>query len=99
MKLAFVVCNNFLLNELMALLRASEIDYYTRWDDVKGKGRGTEPHLGSGSFGSTNSVLMIAFDNEGPLETLTAKITAFNAVQKRSDDRVRVFLVPLDRIV
>ena len=97
--MAVLVHSEWQTPQAMTILAECGIDYYTRWDKAQGKGRGTEPHLGTGSFGSTNTVLMIAFDNERPLETLTAKITAFNAAQKRSDDRVRVFLVPLDRIV
>jgi hypothetical protein len=50
MKLAFIVHNEFQSPRVMEILRAAGIDYYTRWENVKGKGHGTEPHLGSGSF-------------------------------------------------
>jgi hypothetical protein len=99
MKMAFVVCNEFSITEVMHLMRDAAIDYYTRWDNAKGKGRGTEPHLGTGSHGSTNSVLMIAFDDEEPLRRLIALIESLNARITRPDDRVRLFQVPLDRIV
>ena len=64
-----------------------------------GEGRGTEPHLGTGGFGSTNSVLMSAFEDEAPLEELIEKITAVNAGVKRPDDRIRLFQLPLERVV
>jgi hypothetical protein len=99
MKMAYMVCNEFSATELMQLLRTAQIDYYTRWDNAKGKGRGTEPHLGSGSHGSTNSVLMIAFDDEKPLERLIELIGELNARIMRPDDRVRLFQLPLERIV
>jgi hypothetical protein len=99
MKTAFVVCNEFFVAEVMQLLRTADIDYYTRWDNAKGKGRGTEPHLGSGSHGSTNTVLMIAFEDEQPLERLIELIGSLNARIARPDDRVRLFQLPLDRIV
>jgi hypothetical protein len=99
MKMAFVVCSEYFVVEVLNLLRAADIDYYTRWDDAKGKGRGTEPHLGSGSHGSTNSVLMIAFENDEPLERLVELIGSLNGRIARPDDRVRLFQVPLDRIV
>ena len=99
MKMAFVVCNEYFVVEVMQLLRNADIDYYTRWDNAKGKGRGTEPHLGSGSHGSTNTVLMIAFDEDEPLERLIELIGSLNSKISRADDRVRLFQLPLDRIV
>src|SRR4051794_30772176 len=99
MLLAFIVANELSMPGVMALLKRAEIDYYTRWDHAIGKGHGTDPHLGVGSFGSTNSVLMIAFEDERPLRTLIAHIRSFNDSAARSDERVRVFEVPLNAIV
>lgn len=99
MKLTFVVHNELLAPQVLKLMRGAGIDYYTRWDQATGKGRGTEPHLGSGSFSSTNSVIMIAFEEDAPLEALIAAITACNREMKRADDHIRLFQVPLDRIV
>ncbi|MBI3057548.1 MAG: transcriptional regulator, partial [Betaproteobacteria bacterium] len=45
MKIAFVVHNELFTARVMELLAASGIDYYTRWEQVLGKGHGTEPHL------------------------------------------------------
>lgn len=99
MKLAFVIHNEFFTPRVMQLMAAAGIDYYTRWDQAKGKGHGTEPHLGSGSFGSTNSVLMIAFEDEAPLDALIREIIAANAAITRPDDKIRLFQIPLERIV
>jgi len=99
MKSAFVVYNDLLNGRVLQLLGASGIDYYTRWERATGKGRGTEPHLGTGGFGSTNSVLMIAFEDEAPLEKLIEKLTAVNADAKRPDNRIRLFQMPLERVV
>jgi hypothetical protein len=99
MKMAFVVCTEYFVIEVLNLLRAADIDYYTRWDNATGKGRGTEPHLGAGSHGSTNTVLMIAFDEDEPLERLVELIGSLNARIGRPDDRVRLFQLPVDRIV
>lgn len=99
MKIAFIVHNELFATRVMQLLAAAGIDYYTRWDEVQGKGQGTEPHLGRGSTPSTNSVLMIAFREEAPLETLIQSITAANAGIKRPDDKIRLFQLPLERIV
>ena len=99
MKLAFIVHNEFQSPRVMEILRAAGIDYYTRWENVKGKGQGTEPHLGAGSFPSMNTVLMIAFPDDAPLEALVREIAVANGEIKRSDDRIRLFQLPLERML
>lgn len=99
MKMAFVVHNEHYAPRVMALLKSVGIDYFTRWDHALGKGHGTEPHLGAGGFPGTNSVLMIAFEDEGPLAALIAAIQAANSEIKRADDHIRLFQLPLERIV
>lgn len=99
MKMAFVVYNEFYNPQVMELLTAAGIDYYTRWNDVHGKGRGTDAHVGRGGYPATNAVLMIAFEDIRPLDTLIQRIEAWNAVVRRPDDRIRLFQMPLERIV
>ena len=99
MKLAMLVCNSYFVDRVMALLKENGIDYYTRWDGATGKGHGTEPHLGSGAFGSTNSVLMIAFENDAPLEALMRGIEQANRETRRASDRIRLFQLPLERVI
>lgn len=99
MKIVFIVHNEYYTSRVMQLLSAAGIDYYTRWDEATGKGHGTDPHLGRGSFAATNSVMMIAFQDEAPLDSLIHSISAANAEIKRPDDRIRLFQLPLERIV
>jgi hypothetical protein len=97
--MVLLVCNSYFMDRVMKILKDNGIDYYTSWDKARGKGRGTEPHLGSGGFGSTNSVTMIAFEDEAPLEALIRGIAAENESIKRAADRIRLFQLPLERIV
>ena len=83
----------------MAILKENDIDYFTSWNKATGKGHGTEPHLGSGIYSSTNSVTMIAFDNDEPLNALIRSIEAENAQIRRAADHIRLFQLPLERIV
>jgi len=99
MKMAFVVHNEYFSSRVMQLLKDAGIDYYTRWDHATGKGHGTEPHIGSGTYASTNAVLMIAFREDAPLEKLIALITEANQGIARADDRIRLFQVPLEHLV
>ena len=99
MKMTFIVCNSYFTERVMKLLTNNGIDYYTSWDRAKGKGHGTEPHLGSGAYASTNSVIMVAFEQDAPLAALIAGIAAANSQIHRAADRIRLFQLPLERIV
>jgi hypothetical protein len=99
MKMTFIVCNSYFTDRVMKLLSSNGIDYYTSWENAKGKGHGTEPHLGSGHYASTNAVTMIAFEDEQPLEGLVRGIAEVNRDIKRASDRIRLFALPLERIV
>jgi hypothetical protein len=99
MKIAFTVCNDVYAPRLMDVLAKLGIDYYTRWDQVTGKGHGTEPHLGTRSFPGHNTVLMIAIKEEAVLEQLVGGIEEANTHILRADDKIRLFQLPLERIV
>lgn len=99
MKITFLVCNDVESPRVLKLLDEAGIDYYTRWEHVKGKGHGTDPHLDTRSFPGTNAVFMIAFEEETSLDKLIEEIDEANKAILRPDDRIRLFQVPLERIV
>jgi hypothetical protein len=97
--MTFLVCNSYFIDRVMTVMKDLGIDYFTSWENAKGKGHGTDPHLGAGAFGSTNTVMMIAFEDEAPLEALIGSIRTVNKDIRRRADHVRLFQLPLDRIV
>ena len=99
MKLSFVIYREVLDDRVTKALKDLEIDYYTEWEEVKGKGHKTDAHLGNRPFPGYNNVRMIAFDEEELLEKLILKIKELNSLVERDDDKIRLFQVPLDRIV
>ncbi len=99
MKLACVVCSEVYEHRVMEILATTGIDYYTCWEHVKGKGHGTEAHLGTRSFPGMNAVLMIAIEDDSVLDRLIAGIEEGNKDIPRPDDRIRLFQVPLEKIV
>jgi len=98
-KLALLVCNSYTQERVMRLLEETGIDYFTSWDHARGKGHGTEPHLGTRTYASTNSVTMIAFEQEAPLEALVRSLEAANREIARPADRIRLFQLPLERVI
>lgn len=99
MKMALLVCNTYFMDRVMRILQDNGIDYFTTWDNAKGKGHGTEPHLGSRAYSSTNSVTMIAFEDDAPLAALIGAVQAANQEIQRAADHIRLFQLPLERIV
>jgi len=99
MKMTFIVHNDYFTPRVMKILKDAGVDYYTRWDKATGKGKGTEAHSGTGSTASTNAVLMIAFREDAPLEGLVKRITEANQEITRTADHIRLFQLPLERIV
>jgi hypothetical protein len=99
MKIVFLVYHDILDDRINTLLNDSGIDYYTQWEDVKGKGHKTDAHLGTRTYPGFNFVRMIAFTDESKLPELIEKIEKMNVAAIREDDKVRLFQLPLERIV
>jgi hypothetical protein len=99
MKMAFVVYYEHVDAQVMGILDTLGIDYYTRWEHLKGKGHGTEPHIGLGTYQRMNFALMIAFEDEAPLKALIDALGEANKKARRPDERIRLFQLPLERIV
>jgi hypothetical protein len=99
MKIVFLVYHDILDDRINAMMVESEIDFYTKWENVKGKGHLTDAHLGTRTFPGLNSVRMLALADEGKLPELIQKVEKMNAAAFREDDKVRLFQMPLERIV
>ena len=99
MKLTFLVYNEYVDTQVKDLLESLAIDYYTRWEQVKGKGHSTEAHTGQPAHSTTNVALMIGIMDERVLEKLIADITRVNQVARLPDERIRLFQVPMERMV
>jgi len=99
MKLAFLVYHDILEDRISKILEDAGVDYYTQWEEVKGKGHQSDAHLGSRTFPGFNNVKMIAFDNDKSLVDIIKSLKELNDTAKRSDDKARLFMVPLEMIV
>ena len=99
MKLTFIVYHDILDDRVSKALKELEIDYYTQWEDVKGRGHNSDAHLGNRPYPGYNFVRMIAFTEEDKLTKYIEKIIELNKIVERDDDKIRLFQVPLERIV
>lgn len=99
MKLTFIVYHDILDDRVSKALKELEIDYYTQWEDVKGKGHNSDAHLGNRPFPGYNFVRMIAFTDEAIIDKLITKINELNEIVERDDDKIRLFQTPLEKII
>ncbi|RJP62517.1 MAG: hypothetical protein C4539_17850 [Ignavibacteriales bacterium] len=99
MKMTFLVYRDILDDRVDSLLQKAGVDFYTEWENVKGKGHETTPHLGTRTFPGFNCVRMIAFENEEQLELVINLIKQLNSEIKNKDDYARLFQLPLERIL
>lgn len=99
MKLAFIVYHDVLDERISKILNELSVDYYTQWEEVKGKGHDSDAHLGTRPFPGYNFVRMIAFDDETKLIKLFAVLEDLNKTVERKDDQIRLFQLPLEKLV
>lgn len=99
MKLTFLVYHDILEDRVSNALNGLGIDFYTMWENVKGKGHKTDAHLGNRPFPGYNNVRMIAFPSDELYEKLIPKIIDLNKIAEREDDKIRFFQVPLEKVV
>jgi hypothetical protein len=99
MKLVFLVYHDILEERVSELMNKLQIDFYTKWEEVKGKGHNSDAHLGTRTFPGYNFVRMIAFEHENMITSLVEGIVELNKLVIRDDDKIRMFQLPLERII
>lgn len=99
MKIAFIVYHDILEDRLSLVQERLGIDFYTKWENVTGKGHTTDAHLGTRTYPGFNTVKMVAFTDEYQLDEFIEEINKLNNEVLRADDKVRIFQLPLERIL
>ncbi len=99
MKVVFVIYHDILDDRISKLMENLSIDYYTEWENVKGKGHSSDAHLGTRTFPGYNHVRMIGLENDKILSDLIEGIKILNEDTVRPDDKIRLFQIPLERLL
>jgi hypothetical protein len=76
-----------------------KIDSYVKWENVLGKSHDAAAHLGTRTFPGHDSVRLVPFQNEEKLTQLITIIQDFNKQAVKKDDEIRLYLMPLERVV
>ncbi len=64
MKMVMIAYNSAIETEVIEILQKEKIEGYTKWTEVKGKGKSSGTHLGSEIWPGENSVFFCAVEDE-----------------------------------
>ncbi len=93
MKLLLVAYNEALDDEVMKTLEGANVESYTKWTKVVGKGEESGPHLGTHIWPKHNNVLAICVESD------VAEALMEGIQQLRDEFRhegVKAFIIPVE---
>ncbi|MBN1767222.1 MAG: hypothetical protein JW842_01805 [Prolixibacteraceae bacterium] len=97
MKSVFITYNQAFTERVEYMLDRLEINGFTQWVDVKGRGSETgEPHMGTHTWPEINNALITVIDDE-KVDILLEKIQKLNAVNEEIG--IRAFVWNIERTV
>lgn len=99
MKAAFMIYPEVLQRRIREMFSDLQIDFYTEWEMVKGKGHQTDAHLGTRVFPGYNNVRFLAFQDDSIINSLKEKITETNSQVRKKDDCIRLFVLPMEEML
>ncbi len=92
MKAVLIAYNVALHEEVLEILERLEIEGFTRWERVVGRGRSAGPHLGTHIWPAYNSALLVAAD-DAKADALFAEIKTFR--RRMAREGVKAFVLPV----
>ena len=95
MKMVMISYNSAIESEVMDIFKKCDIENYTKWTQVQGKGKTSGPHLGSEVWPGENSVIFTAIEDEKK-EALLEYIKKLRV--KLGKEGVKAFVLPIEEI-
>lgn len=95
MKMILIAYNQALDDEVMAALKESGLESYTKWTKVLGEGSSSGPHLATTVWPKANNVLAVAADDT-LVEPLLDRIRKLRA--ELAHQGVKAFVLPLENL-
>lgn len=95
MKMIMVSYNSAIDSEVIEIVKKCDIENYTKWTEVHGRGKASGSHFGSEIWPEENSVLLIG-DEEEKIKRLLTSIRELR--EKLGKAGVKAFTWPLEEI-
>ena len=93
--MVIIIHNEGIETEVMELLTEFEIEGFTRWMKVQGKGKGSGPHLDTHIWPAINSVLAVAIEDDKK-DRLIERIKEMRL--KLGKEGIKAFVLPVDEV-
>ncbi len=93
MKFLFLAYNEAVDDEVMEILSGSDVDNYTKWTKVLGKGGKSGPHLNSHVWPKSNNVIVVAV-SESQASMVLDSIRRMR--EKLGHEGIKAFQLPLE---
>ena len=95
MKIVLIAYNEAIDEEVMELLESCGAHHYTKWTKVQGKGKASDPHLGTQVWPRMNNVVVIASEDD----RVPALLSGVRELRRRlGREGVKAFVLPLEEI-
>ncbi len=94
MKLVMICYNEAIDDEVTELLNKMDIEGYTKWTKVLGKGKTSEPHLLSHIWPKANNVIAVVV-TEQVAQTILQEIR--NTKTRIGTEGLKAFVLPVDQ--
>ncbi len=95
MKMAMIIYNEAIDEEVMHSLKICSIDSFTKWQKVLGRGKISGAHLDSNIWPGANNVCMIVADDD-KINSLLTQVN--NLRQTLGKEGIKAFLLPVEEI-
>ena len=99
MKIAYLIYLDVFEERVTKLLDDCDIQSYFGWENVVGKFRGQEGHFGTRAYPGFDKIKLIPTANEEKFDVLSEKIKKFNESITKKSDEIRMYLLPLEKII
>ena len=96
MKMFLIVYSREADEDILAAFKSSGITEYTKMQEVRGKGKETEPKLGTHIWPGMNNILFLVLEDDDVPQTRNLII---KLKQERPRAGIRGFLIPLEDCV
>ena len=96
MKMVFLSYSAGIEEEVMETLKDLNIEYYTKWNDVLGRGKTSGPHLGTHVWPKKNSFLAVAIE-EDVVNDILERVRDLKSTFGK--EGVKAFVLPLEEVV
>lgn len=99
MKIAFLIYHDVFEDKVTVLLKELGIETYFEWENVVGKFKGADGHFGNRTYPGHDTIRLIPFTEMDMLENLISHLKVFNENISKKSDEIRLYLMPLEKIV